>query len=75
MRLAVSNIAWPAEHDSAAYALLREAGVTGLEVAPTRFWPGWEGASTTAMAGSSFRDSMTSDGICVTKSASPDLII
>jgi len=48
MRLAVSNIAWPVECDPAAYALLRDNGVRGLEVAPTRFWPGWEGASPTA---------------------------
>lgn len=48
MRLAVSNIAWPAASDPAAYALLRDRGVTGLEVAPTRFWPDWEGASTSA---------------------------
>ena len=43
-RLAVSNIAWPAEDDPAAYGILRDAGVRGLEIAPTRIWPGWEGA-------------------------------
>jgi D-psicose/D-tagatose/L-ribulose 3-epimerase len=48
MLLSVSNIAWPAASDSEAYTLLRNGGVTGLEVAPTRFWPGWEGASRTA---------------------------
>ena len=47
-RLAVSNIAWPAEHDPVAYEILRNAGVRGLEVAPTRIWPGWEGATPNA---------------------------
>ncbi len=37
-RLAVSNIAWSPEEDSAAHALLRSHGVDLLEIAPTRFW-------------------------------------
>lgn len=36
MRLAVSNIAWPAEADAEAAALLVAHGVTGVEVAPAR---------------------------------------
>lgn len=44
MRLAISNIAWEASHDAEVYALLRERGVTGIEVAPTRLWPEWKGA-------------------------------
>lgn len=39
MKLAVSNIAWTAADDDAAYAMLRELGVQHLEIAPTRFWP------------------------------------
>lgn len=40
MKLAVSNIAWaPAERD-AAYAILRGAGITGLEIAPGLFFDG-----------------------------------
>lgn len=39
MNLAVSNIAWPREHDEAVADLLREHGVTGIEVAPTKVWP------------------------------------
>lgn len=31
---AVSNIAWPFEHRRAAYRLLKERGITGLEIAP-----------------------------------------
>lgn len=40
MKLAVSNIAWaPADRD-AAYAILRGAGITGLEIAPGLFFDG-----------------------------------
>jgi sugar phosphate isomerase/epimerase len=34
VKLAVSNIAWPAERRDEAYAVLAQAGITGLEVAP-----------------------------------------
>jgi sugar phosphate isomerase/epimerase len=34
MRLAMSNIAWAPEERLAAYAILAEAGITGLEIAP-----------------------------------------
>lgn len=39
MKLAVSNIAWPAGCDSAAAELLRRHGATGVEIAPTMVWP------------------------------------
>lgn len=39
MKLAVSNIAWPREQDAAVADLLREHGVRGIEVAPTKVWP------------------------------------
>lgn len=45
MRLAFSNIAWPAEADAAALEHLAAAGFTGLEVAPTRIWPDLAAAS------------------------------
>jgi sugar phosphate isomerase/epimerase len=38
VRTAFSNLAWPAEDDEAAMRLLVDAGVTSLEVAPTRLW-------------------------------------
>ena len=41
MRLSVSNLAWPADSDSAALDLLARLGVQGVEVAPTRLAP-WE---------------------------------
>lgn len=39
MKLSISNIAWGPEQDRKAYALLRERGFTGLEIAPTRVFP------------------------------------
>jgi len=39
MRLAISNIAWPADQDEAVATLLREEGVEGIEIAPTKWWP------------------------------------
>jgi len=38
MRLAMSNIAWAAEERLEAYAILAEAGITGLEIAPGIFF-------------------------------------
>lgn len=39
MKLAVSNIAWPADHDIEVADLLQSSVVEGIEVAPTRIWP------------------------------------
>lgn len=39
MKLAISNIGWGAEKDSSVYSLMRDYGVTGLEIAPTRIFP------------------------------------
>lgn len=36
MKLAASNIAWPAEADDAVADLLRQSGFTGIEIAPTK---------------------------------------
>lgn len=44
MPIAVSNIAWNESDDSEIFAMLRERGVTGIEIAPTKLWPGWEAA-------------------------------
>ncbi len=38
-QLAISNIAWSAENDSAAYDLMHRFGFEGLEIAPTRIFP------------------------------------
>lgn len=50
MKLAFSNIAWAAEEDQAAMGLLRANQVQGIEVAPTRLWPNWQGATPEAAA-------------------------
>jgi sugar phosphate isomerase/epimerase len=39
MRLAVSNIAWPANADDEAARLLMRRQVGGVEIAPTKVWP------------------------------------
>lgn len=39
MKLAVSNIAWPADADAEAAELLRHHGATGVELAPKKVWP------------------------------------
>lgn len=45
MKLAISNIAWDrTDEDSVLQALQRE-GVDGIEIAPTKVWPRWLGAS------------------------------
>ena len=48
MKLAISNIAWPLAAEGEALELFQRAGVTGIEVAPTRLWPDWQGASAPA---------------------------
>jgi sugar phosphate isomerase/epimerase len=39
MRLAISNIAWPAGADAAVAPLLRQWGAAGVELALTKVWP------------------------------------
>lgn len=39
MNLSISNIAWSAENDNSVYAIMKEYGFTGLEIAPTRIFP------------------------------------
>jgi sugar phosphate isomerase/epimerase len=45
MNLAVSNIAWPASADEEAVETLLRSGIRAIEIAPTRLWPDWNGAS------------------------------
>ena len=45
MKLAVSNIAWTEAMHEGAISTLLKYGVQGVEVAPTRLWPNWEGMS------------------------------
>ena len=39
MKLSISNIAWAVENDSFVYALMKDLGFEGLEIAPTRIFP------------------------------------
>jgi len=48
MRLAISNIAWNDADEPRVLALLRQRAVAGIEIAPTRLWPDWAGATPTA---------------------------
>lgn len=50
MKLAFSNIAWGLDEDHAVLDLLCASQVQGIEVAPTRLWPNWEGATPGAAA-------------------------
>lgn len=61
MKLAFSNIAWNADEDAAAPALLCGLGVQGVEVAPTRLWPDWAGATPEAAA--AFSQAMHAAGL------------
>jgi len=45
MKLAISNIAWDQHDNPAILKLLNANGVTGIEIAPTKLWRDWEGAS------------------------------
>jgi D-psicose/D-tagatose/L-ribulose 3-epimerase len=50
LRFAFSNIAWSPHDDPGTLALLRAGGVTGIEIAPTAIWEGWEGSTVAAAA-------------------------
>lgn len=39
LNLAISNIAWEKADDEAVYAMMKQYGFTGLEIAPTRIFP------------------------------------
>jgi sugar phosphate isomerase/epimerase len=63
MRLALSNIAWAAEEDATIPPALAALGVAGIEIAPSRLWPDWIGATPAAAA--SLRDRMAALGLAV----------
>jgi D-psicose/D-tagatose/L-ribulose 3-epimerase len=50
MKLAVSNIAWDEAEQLEILPALAAAGVTGIEIAPTKIWPDWTGATPEAAA-------------------------
>lgn len=45
MKLSVSNIAWNETDEPDVFKLLQNNNVHGIEVAPTRIWPAWQGAN------------------------------
>lgn len=63
MKIAVSNIAWPERFDGKAYRLLAEGGVRGIEVAPTRVWPEWQGISAESVR--TLKDAIAAEGLAV----------
>jgi D-psicose/D-tagatose/L-ribulose 3-epimerase len=46
MKLSVSNIAWDIENESKVLGILERYGVSGVEIAPTKIWPEWQGITT-----------------------------
>jgi D-psicose/D-tagatose/L-ribulose 3-epimerase len=62
-QLAVSNIAWSAAEEPDVLELLQARGVCHLEIAPTRLWPQWNGA--TVSSARSFRAGMESKGFMI----------
>lgn len=61
-RLGVSNLAWPAEAEDRAFALLAERGAHGVEVAPTRI-AAWDALTPARLA--AFRRGCEASGLCV----------
>lgn len=45
MRLSVSNIGWDLSSQSELFDFFVQEGVSGIEIAPTKIWPGWVEAS------------------------------
>ena len=48
MKIAVSNIAWDLADEAGVFAVLSEMRIAGVEVAPTKVWGGWDGATAAA---------------------------
>lgn len=51
MNVSISNIAWKNEEEAAVAAYLRERGITGVDIAYTKFWASPTDASNQALAG------------------------
>jgi D-psicose/D-tagatose/L-ribulose 3-epimerase len=45
MKLSISNIAWDQAEQAAILPILTNAGITGIEIAPTKIWPDWKDAT------------------------------
>ena len=78
MKLSVSNIAWAADREQEAAAILQNAGVRGLEVAPTMVWPRPTEAPPVAL--DAYRDRWLDRGVRIVATQAllfgrPDLIL
>ena len=60
MKLSVSNIAWEQHDDPEILNELRNRGVTGIEVAPTKVWPEWLNA--TPVHATQYRKKLSAEG-------------
>jgi len=60
MKLSISNIGWEQHDDPAVMAGLARLGVQGIEVAPTKIWPEWQGAE--AGAAVRYREKLAAAG-------------
>ena len=47
MKFAISNLAWDLEDEQSSLRFLRRKGITGVEIAPTKVWPEWQGLNDT----------------------------
>jgi D-psicose/D-tagatose/L-ribulose 3-epimerase len=63
MKLAASNLAWPVDAEQEAFRTLRSFAVNAIEVAPTRIWPEWRGA--TLPAAREYRRRVESEGLTI----------
>jgi len=63
MKLAASNIAWPSDAEKDAFRILKRFAVDAIEVAPTRVWPEWRGA--TILAAREYRRHVESEGLSI----------
>lgn len=63
MKVAFSNIAWTPHDSPKVLALLHQHGISGIEVAPTKVWPDWTGA--TPEAARMYRAKLKDQGFAV----------
>jgi D-psicose/D-tagatose/L-ribulose 3-epimerase len=62
-KLTVSNIAWDSTPITEILPILRNAGVSAIEVAPTVVWPNWQGA--TVEAAEQYADGLREEGFSI----------
>lgn len=49
MKYGISNIGWADPFDKSVLKILSQAGIQGIEVAPTKFFPGWAGINAASL--------------------------